>query len=131
MMLHEPTALRKNEAPTITGDFDQAQSHRLAEPSLFDFRYPDAAGYKTAVPETSMAAAASIESEASQLRRDVLALLRAGAYTADEVAAKLGKSILAIRPRCSELRAQGKIIDSGIRRPNSSGKPACAWKAVA
>ena len=48
--------------------------------------------------------------------------------TADEVATLLGKSVLTIRPRISELARAGVITDSGNRRPNASGHNAIVWK---
>jgi predicted ArsR family transcriptional regulator len=49
-------------------------------------------------------------------------------FTADEAASELGESILAIRPRLSELVALGKIEDSGLRRKNASGMTATVWR---
>ena len=48
--------------------------------------------------------------------------------TADEVATLLGKSVLTIRPRISELARAGVITDSGNRRSNASGHNAIVWK---
>jgi len=50
-----------------------------------------------------------------------------GPQTPDEIAARLHLSILAVRPRCSELFRRGKIKDSGLRRKNASGKTAVVW----
>jgi hypothetical protein len=50
--------------------------------------------------------------------------------TADEIAAALNYSILTIRPRVSELNKQGRIVDSGLRRPNASGRNAIVWRIV-
>jgi len=45
--------------------------------------------------------------------------------TADEVAARLGESVLSIRPRITELFKKARIIfDSSRRRPNHSGRSA-------
>jgi hypothetical protein len=45
--------------------------------------------------------------------------------TADEVAAKLGESVLSVRPRITELfRKSRTIFDSGKRRHNISGSSA-------
>ena len=48
--------------------------------------------------------------------------------TADEIAAKLGQSVLAVRPRVSELFHAGLIEKTGERRPNASGLNAYVWK---
>ncbi len=78
--------------------------------------------------DTSRAAAPS-GPQAVNLQKDVLRVLRKGPATADETANSLGKSILAIRPRFSELRAQGRIVDTGGRRRNdSSNHRAIVWK---
>ena len=44
--------------------------------------------------------------------------------TPEEVAARLGLSVLTVRPRCSELMRRGRIVDSGTRRVNASGRKA-------
>ena len=44
--------------------------------------------------------------------------------TPDEVAARLGLSVLTVRPRCSELMRRGRVVDSGTRRVNASGRKA-------
>jgi len=86
--------------------------------------YPHAAGWKE--PTTSQDAAASVDTNA--LQQLVRECLRAhGAMTADECAQQLGLSILSIRPRFSELRALGVIVDTGDRHLNRSGKRAMVW----
>lgn len=91
--------------------------------------YPETPGFK--VSGTSQEAASDISDAAKTLRKDVLALLaNHGPYTADECAAVLGKSILAIRPRLSELWKQGSIIKTETRRKNASGKSAICWAIV-
>jgi predicted ArsR family transcriptional regulator len=78
--------------------------------------------------DTSKAAAESARHRAVALRNAVLKTIADSAgLTADEVAEKLGESILAIRPRVSELGAQFKITDSGYRRRNDSGRNAIVW----
>ena len=47
--------------------------------------------------------------------------------TADEIAHKLNRSILSVRPRVSELRRQGEIRQSGARGKNESGLTASVW----
>ncbi len=77
---------------------------------------------------TSKDAAEEMKSEASTLRHECFISIRTLAATADEVAYRLHSSVLAIRPRISELVARGKIEDSGIRRKNVSGKSATVWR---
>ena len=92
--------------------------------------YPNVPGWKG--QETSHAAAVAVESKASTLRGRIMAILELNrkAYTADEVAEFLGETVLAVRPRFSELYAQGKIFDTGERRKNISGHAAIVWGAA-
>ncbi len=69
--------------------------------------------------------------QARTLQAAVVRTLRAGPATADEVAALLRQSILAIRPRFTELRATNRIYDTGIRRKNASGRNAIVWSLFA
>ncbi len=93
-------------------------------------QYPETPGSKVAGP--SRDAAEAERSRAATLRDQVLLLLAFGdELTADECAAKIGASVLAIRPRLSELVAMNKIQDAGTRRKNASGHSATVWKYVA
>ena len=104
----------------------------MAQLTLFDAparkAYPEAPGHKAA--GTSAEAAQAVAEDAETLRADVLATLRQRALTADEIASHLGRSILSVRPRVSELRKMGKIRATGQRRPNASGHSATVWEAV-
>ena len=100
--------------------------------SAFDFApvtYPNRPGHRDT--DTSKEAAAAVEGRAVTLRGHALDLLRRESLTADEIAARLGESVLAIRPRCAELNKQGLIEDAGDRRKNASGRNAIVWKARA
>jgi predicted ArsR family transcriptional regulator len=82
-------------------------------------------------PDTSVAAAEALQPDAKTLREDVLRAIRASGewgMTADEVAARLRLTPFTTRPRCTELRAAGLIVDSGQRRANASGRAAIVWK---
>lgn len=93
------------------------------------FAYPHAPGAQDR--DTSQAAAEGIAPRAPKLREMALAILeRSNGLTADQVAARLGLSILSIRPRITELTRLGKVRDTGERRPNASGKNAIVWAAV-
>jgi predicted ArsR family transcriptional regulator len=63
-------------------------------------------------------------------RRAILKQLARGPATADALAARLGLSILYVRPRVSELATQQRIVPSGERAPNASGRPAHKWKVA-
>lgn len=93
------------------------------------FTYPHAPGAQDR--DTSRAAADHAAETAPQLRGRALAVLeRSNGLTADEVAGKLGLSILSIRPRLTELSRLGKVRDSGQRRTNASGRKAIVWAPV-
>lgn len=87
-------------------------------------RYPDVPGCK------SHGDAAPTESEAATLRRACVEVLRGGDYTADEIAARLGRSFLSIRPRISELRKDKRVDKAGRTRTNKSGKSANVWRLL-
>lgn len=79
--------------------------------------------------ETSQAAAKSIsKSQLTDLRRLVLDAIKTCDRTADEVAEALGLSVLAIRPRVTELRKLGLIAATEKRRRNISGQTAVVWR---
>lgn len=92
--------------------------------------YPESPGFKTASPETSQQAAESVKSRAKTLRDKVAACLRGADLTADECAELVGESVLAVRPRLSELRKLNKIEDAGKRRKNASGHSAAVWRWI-
>jgi hypothetical protein len=89
--------------------------------------YPDAPGYKAHGP--SEEAAKAIGAVAVTLRdqvREVIVSCPRG-ITADEIAHKLNRSILSVRPRVSELRRQGEIQQAEGRGKNQSGMSASRW----
>jgi predicted ArsR family transcriptional regulator len=61
---------------------------------------------------------------------EVLAATPSG-LSADEIAATLDESVLAVRPRVSELFHAGLIEKTGERRRNRSGLSAHVWKKPA
>lgn len=90
--------------------------------------YPEEPGWKE--EDTSREAAESMAGRAGTLRRNAYDYIcRFPYHTADQIAAALGESPLAIRPRISELRMKGLIINDG-RGINRSGKAAHLWRAV-
>jgi predicted ArsR family transcriptional regulator len=90
-------------------------------------RYPNAPGYRQT--DTSKAAADSMKPTSNLLQRKVLSLLTpALCLTADEAADLMGEDKLSIRPRFTELKALGKIEDTGLRRRNESGRSAIVWR---
>lgn len=64
----------------------------------------------------------------------VRVLQERGPMTADEVAGALGQSVLAIRPRVTELqqdRFGAVVVRTGERRLNASGRPAAVVRTAA
>lgn len=91
-------------------------------------RFPHSPGFKRG--GTSERAAQQMQPQARTLRDSVLAALRRRPSTADEVALAIGKTVLATRPRLSELSALGLIVETSERRRNASGKLAAVWRAI-
>ena len=93
------------------------------------FTYPLRPGWRE--PITSKAAAEDMASSADTIRAEVLGSLREKPKTVHETASALQRSIPAVQPRFSELRALGKIVATGEQRINTaSGKRAHVWKAL-
>ena len=90
-------------------------------------QYPNAPGYKTGT--TSKAAAKAIRSRAHTISERILEVLACHptGLTADDAAQIIGVSILACRPRFSELLEQGKIKQTDKRGMNASGMKAHIW----
>ena len=86
--------------------------------------YPEGPGTKRR-GGTSEAAALSLVPAAGTLRCRIFdAFLYYGPMTADECAGVLGLSPLTVRPRCSELKSIGLVVDTGKRRANESRRKA-------
>ena len=97
-------------------------------PMQMDFSYPDNPGYKGQL--TSKAAAENKKSTKAFDQHRVLQALKASdnGMTPDEVAAVYGEIFLKYRPRFSELKALGKIRDTGERRTSALGNPQTVWR---
>ncbi len=92
--------------------------------------YPDAPGHRNV--DTSIAAADALAPKLGRLQRMAETAIRdAGLHglTADELAKRLDLDRWSIQPRTSELKRKGLIRDSGLRRPNATGKRAIVWIA--
>lgn len=93
-----------------------------------DQSYPFAAGHRGV--DTSIEAASKINHALPRLQSEVLAVIRstgASGVTSDEVALVLGWERWRTRPRTSELRKAGRIVDSGRRRDSLSGIASIVW----
>ena len=92
-------------------------------------RYPTQPGFRGAVSGTSALAAKAVTSVAQRSRQAILQLLQdtPRGLTVDEALERLGISRPRGQPRFSELKATGKIVDSGERRRSAFGSPATVW----
>src|SRR5829696_4412196 len=61
-------------------------------------------------------------------RGRIMALLRAGARTVDELRAELGLTNNAVRPHLVALERDGMIRSAGTRRGDGAGKPAVVFE---
>ena len=88
--------------------------------------YPNEAGWHQGSGSTSQDAAEGVEGagRAELLRSRCHDWFKTNKGTADECAAALGESILAVRPRCTELRQKGLVAPTGERRRSSGGRMA-------
>ncbi|MBT4082138.1 MAG: hypothetical protein HOE83_00025 [Alphaproteobacteria bacterium] len=87
--------------------------------------YPYEPGAK--VPGTSADAAEAISSRADTLRVAALKYTKgcgSKGATPDEVACAMGETVLAIRPRMTELTQMGHVQKTKMRRANASGMKA-------
>lgn len=92
-------------------------------------RYPSAPGFKDRT--TSREAARKIVPRVDNLQKRVMAQFVAAwpkGWTADEIALRLDEDVLSIRPRVTELKAQGKVERTTDRRKNKSGMSAWVWR---
>lgn len=83
--------------------------------------------------DTSRAAAEKVQPDAAIIRSRVLRdIRRAGALgaTPSETAGRLKLHILSVRPRTTELKDMGDIVDSGKRRRNARGNNEIVWIAA-
>ena len=96
----------------------------------FDFdKYPHKAGHRGV--RTSIASAQDINKQLSRLKKMVLLELSKvypKGLTGSEIADKTKRNLLTIRPRTTELKILGLIIDTEETRKNDAGKPEIIYK---
>lgn len=100
--------------------------------------YPHAPGWRATAPETSEKAARQVAPKARRLVDRVYDAICEKPGAVHELARRLapeGSDALAldrfernVQPRVSELRALGKVEDSGERRDNQLGNPTVVWR---
>ena len=100
----------------------------MNQPQLDFTRYPERAGFKAEGESQDAANAIEGSGRAARLRTAVLAHYATHESTADECAEALGESPFSIRPRCSELVKQGRLVRTGERRKSSEGGASAVLK---
>lgn len=84
-------------------------------------RYPDRPGHRGTM-ETGTAGSDHFAPKLAARHREVLDdIATHGPSTGDEVAARTGRLFHLTRPRLSELRLKGLLIDTGERRSTGTG----------
>ena len=88
-------------------------------------------GFKE-VGGTSQEAAEALGGNTRILRTRILHFLSKfpNGLTCDEIAARMDVDILSVRPRMTELAAQGEVEKTNIRRRGPRGRNAVAWRNV-
>lgn len=82
--------------------------------------YPNSAGFKRM--DTSRDGATHATATLGSRQTEVIADLQAhGPSTAEQVAARTGRHWLHVRPRISELKALGRVVDTGERVATGMG----------
>jgi hypothetical protein len=105
---------------------------------LEDASYPLGPGFKrsllgsaTRIGDTSRAAAEQVKPNVKTIRADCHSYLKEhGPHTADETAAALGRDVLTVRPRFSELLRLQLIAPTSDRRPSSRNTLQRVWRAA-
>lgn len=78
--------------------------------------------------DTSKISARLAEPHASAQKKQILkALERYGPMTSEEITRKTSLNLWQCGRRVPDLRKAGLVIDTGERRKNESGRPACVW----
>ena len=91
--------------------------------------YPHTAGHR-GNRDTSIMASKDLQPHLGRLQAAVFNVVAdAGPHgaTCDDIGSALGWIVFRVRPRTAELRALGKIVDSGKRRKGGSGRLAIVW----
>ena len=96
----------------------------------FDFdKYPHKAGHRGV--RTSIKSADDINPHLSRLHKMIAIELESvfpGGLTGTELSQRLKRNLLTIRPRTTEMKLLGVIIDSEKTKKNDAGKPEIIYK---
>jgi predicted ArsR family transcriptional regulator len=96
---------------------------------MSDERYPHHPGAKGR-SDTSYIAARLAAPRAKPIRQRTLEDIERAPATAEQVSERIGVHFMICRARCSELRAQGLIEDSGQRGDGALGGKVIVWRAT-
>ena len=90
--------------------------------------YPEhSAGWK-GLSETGRNAAKNITQKRPKLWEQVLVVLAEGPATPEMIADRIGRHFTTVRPRCSELRRLGRVVDTGHRGNGALGGRAIIFR---
>lgn len=100
-------------------------SVRKGGEAMNQLQYPVAPGYRQR--DTSMDAAAQV-TKVGDMHEMILSALFMNPMIDYELASHFGVPLAKVQPRRSELAAQGKIVDSGVRRKTPANRSAIVWR---
>jgi predicted ArsR family transcriptional regulator len=92
-----------------------------------DLQYPHAPGHKGR-SDTGAAAAVLFAPKAKPIRERTLAIIERGPATAEQIADEIGEHFTVVRPRLSEARKLGLVVDSGLRGTGALGGTVVVWR---
>lgn len=81
-------------------------------------------------PITSHGGVDAIKPHVTKREQEVLEALRWSIYglTINELATKLGRSVVSISPRLKPLVVKGLVVDSGSRKDGHEGRSRIVWR---
>lgn len=110
-------------------DFDSQSEDTITITTKNKDKYPYKAGHRGI--RTSIIAAEDTNKTLRRLHKQVIIELSKvfpKGLTTSELANKINRNLLTIRPRTTELKHQGLIIDTEKDRKNENGKPEIIYK---
>ncbi len=82
-------------------------------------------------PDTSVQAAQCARHLAKQHKKIVANALSLGGLTSSEISDRCELTYWQVTRRVSDLKHDGVVIDSGLRRLTPNGRKACVWRLAA
>ncbi len=80
-------------------------------------------------PETAVQAAHGARDLANRHKKIILEALWWPA-TSQEIAERCELDYWQVARRIIDLKRDGKVVDSGVRRPSPAGRSACVWRLI-